>query len=153
MRTIGGDLIALAKAGHFDVIAHGCNCLHVMGGGLAAQIRRHFPQAYAADLATPLGAQSKLGTCSVAHIAIETGTLHVVNAYTQYDYGTERVQVDYDAVRNCMTWLGGTYSGQRIGLPKIGAGLAGGDWPLIEAIIRDTLSGENVTIVEFNGAA
>ena len=33
MRTIEGDLIGLAKAGHFDVIVHGCNCHNTMGRG------------------------------------------------------------------------------------------------------------------------
>ena len=28
-----GDLLALAEAGEFDVILHGCNCFNTMGGG------------------------------------------------------------------------------------------------------------------------
>ena len=41
------------------------------------------------------------------------------------------------------------YGGQRIAYPKIGAGLAGGDWSIISAIIREELAGENHTYVEF----
>ncbi len=84
MRTMTGDLIGLAKEGHFDVIAHGCNCQHVMGAGLAAQIRRHWPEAYAADLATPLGVSAKLGTCSFAVVRTGDSELHVVNAYSKF---------------------------------------------------------------------
>lgn len=154
MRTIEGDLIGLAKAGQFDVIAHGCNCMHVMEAGLAAQVRRHFPEAYAADLATPYGAEAKLGTCSAAEIAVGGGKLVVVNAYTQRRPSTGTpggVDVDYGAVRCCMAWIKSTYGGRRIGLPQIGAGLAGGDWGRISAIIADELAGEDVTIVIFSG--
>lgn len=152
MRTITGDLISLAKAGQFDVIAHGCNCMHVMGGGLAAQIRRHFPEAYAADLATPRGNPAKLGTCSMATVTTAAGNLDVVNAYTQLDFGAGRVQVDYAAVRSCMAWISSAYRGRRIGLPQLGAGLGGGDWRRIEAIIRDELGQEDLLIVQFAGA-
>jgi|LNFM01.1.fsa_nt_gb O-acetyl-ADP-ribose deacetylase (regulator of RNase III) len=154
MRTITGDLIVLAKAGAFDVIAHGCNCFHTMGGGIAAQIRQHFPEAFAADVATPYGARAKLGTCSVATVSVAGGhDLTIVNAYTQFEPsgGSGGVDVDYGAVAKAMAWIGAHYSGKRIGLPMIGAGLAGGDWATIEVIIRDALGGEDVTIVRFGG--
>jgi len=154
MHTISGDLIALAKAGRFDVIAHGCNCFHTMGGGLAAQVRRHFPEAYEADLATPYGDLDKLGTCSAA--VVERGGVRftIVNAYTQFRPSMGGgVDVDYDAVRGAMGWIKSRHAGARIGLPQIGAGLAGGDWALIGGIIGDVLGGEDVTIVTFSGVA
>ncbi len=154
MRTVNGDIIQLAKAGAFDVIVHGCNCFHTMGGGLAAQVKRHFPEAYDADLATPYGDRSKLGGCSVAEVATPAGRLAIVNAYTQFQPSMGRgVDVDYDAVRRAMAWLRAHYGGKRIGLPQIGAGLAGGDWSRIEAIIAAELGGEDVAIVIYGGGA
>jgi O-acetyl-ADP-ribose deacetylase (regulator of RNase III) len=153
MRTVKGDLIALARQGDFDVIAHGCNCFHVMGAGLAAQVKRHFPEAHAADLATPYGDRAKLGTCSVAGVTTRAGALSVVNAYTQFQPSMGHgIDVDYDAVRDAMAWLKAHYTGRRIGLPQIGAGLAGGDWVRIETIIAGELGGEDVSIVIFSGA-
>jgi len=73
----------------------------------------------------------------------------VVNAYTQFDWRGRGPKVDYAAVRSCMGWIKRHYSGRRIGLPRIGAGLAGGDWPTIAAIIEEELSGEDVILVEF----
>jgi len=154
MRTISGDLIALAKVGRFDVIAHGCNCFHTMGGGLAAQVRRHFPEAYEADLATPYGDRDKLGTCSSAVVERAGVRFTIVNAYTQFHSSMGGgVDVDYDAVRTAMGWIKSRHAGARIGLPQIGAGLAGGDWARIEGIVGDVLGGEDVTIVTFSGAA
>jgi O-acetyl-ADP-ribose deacetylase (regulator of RNase III) len=153
MRTMHGDIIRLATRGTFDVIAHGCNCFHAMGGGLAAQVKRHFPEAHAADMATPYGDRAKLGTCSVAVATTPAGALTIVNAYTQFQPSMGRgVDVDYDAVRDAMAWLKAHYAGKRIGLPQIGAGLAGGDWVRIEAIIARQLGGEDVSIVIFSGA-
>jgi len=44
------------------------------------------------------------------------------------------------------------FTGKRIGLPFIGAGLAGGDWDVIEDIINDELEGEDVTVVIWEGS-
>ena len=48
-----------------------------------------------------------------------------------------------------MQYIKKRYSGRRIGLPMIGAGLAGGDWSRISEIIEDELGDEDVTIVKF----
>lgn len=39
------------------------------------------------------------------------------------------------------------FHGKRIGYPKIGAGLAGGDWSILAAIINEELAGEDHTLV------
>jgi len=41
------------------------------------------------------------------------------------------------------------FSGQRIAYPAIGAGLAGGNWLPIAAIIAEALAGENHVFVEW----
>ena len=149
MQRIQGDLLQYAEDGHFDVIVHGCNCFCTMGAGIARSIKAQFPAAYAADLQTTAGDCTKLGTCTVAAIALEHGDLRVVNAYTQYHYRGKGRKVDYDAVRSRMAWIQANYPGLRIGLPKIGAGLAGGDWETIAHIIDEELAGEHVTLVEY----
>jgi O-acetyl-ADP-ribose deacetylase (regulator of RNase III) len=149
MKTIQGDLIRLASDGEFDVIVHGCNCFGTMGAGIAKGIKAAFPQAFAADRATERGSRDKLGTCSFAEISIGGGSLIVVNAYTQFDWLGRGPKVEYRAVRSCMRWIKARFSGRRIGLPKIGAGLAGGDWAIIAAIIDEELAGEDVTLVEY----
>lgn len=149
MKTISGDLIQLAKNGQFDLIAHGCNCFCTMGAGIAKAVKDVFPAAFQADEATQRGDRTKLGTCSFAEIALETSSLIVVNAYTQFDWRGRGPKVDYAAVRSCMRWIKQHYPGKKIGLPKIGTGLAGGDWPTVAAIIEEELTGEDVTLVEF----
>ena len=57
---------------------------------------------------------------------------------------------DYDAIRKVMRLIKIESTGQRIGYPKIGAGLAGGDWEIIAAIIEEELAGEDHTLFEYS---
>jgi len=150
MKNARGDLLALAKNGTFDVIAHGCNCFNGMGNGIAGQIKAQFPAAHAADMATKKGDKAKLGTCTTATIMVDDDrSFTIVNAYTQYTWSKKGQRVaDYDAIRACMRWMKTNYAGKRIGIPKIGAGLAGGEWSTIKAIVEEELAGEDVTLVE-----
>ena len=143
MQTEKGDLVQKALAGEFDVIVHGCNCFCTMGAGIAKTIKQVFPAAYQADLATTAGDQSKLGTYSAAQVEVAGKPLTIVNAYTQYHWRGPGPNVDYEAIRQVFRRVKHDYAGQRIAYPAIGAGLAGGDWVLIAAIIAEELVGEN----------
>lgn len=147
MKIVEGDLLLLAQQGHFDVIIHGCNCFHTMGGGIAYAVKSLFPEAYEADLETVRGAQDKLGTLSVAEVVRGEVKFLVVNAYTQFGFGGNRVNVDYAAVRQAMAEVKRRFSGMRTGYPKIGSGLAGGDWDTISKIIDEELLDEDHTLV------
>lgn len=149
MKTVSGDLIQLAMGGDFDLIVHGCNCFCTMGAGIAKGIRTAFPAAFDADRATSRGDRAKLGSCTFAEVDLNGTPLAVVNAYTQFDYRGSGPKVDYDAIRSCFRWIRQQHSGKRVGLPKIGAGLAGGDWERIAAILGEELAGEDVTVVEY----
>ena len=154
MKKIKGDLIKLALAGEFDVIVHGCNCFHTMNSGIARQMRETFPTAYSIDVeTTEKGDKSKLGSISavVVHNSNKEN-IWVVNGYTQFNYGYEGAKYcDYDAIRGVFTQVRRAFKNQdlRIGYPKIGAGLGGGDWKIISQIIDEELEGEDHTYVEY----
>ena len=149
MNEIYGDLVALAKQGAFDVIVHGCNCFCVMGAGIAKQIKMSFTEAWRADLNTVSGKLDKLGSLSYAYCGIGGGDgVIIVNAYTQYGYG-RGLQVDYTAIRSCMKQIRQQFAGKSIGMPIIGAGLGGGEWETIQAIIVEELKDEDLTIVRY----
>ena len=148
IKYVDGDLLDLASKGEFDVIAHGANCFCVMGSGIAPQIKAKYPDAYTADCATIKGDKAKLGTISYT----EKTKPIVVNIYSQYDTKGRRegkIDVDYDALRSGIRMMKEKFSGKRFGLPLIGAGLAGGDWNIIEKIIEEEMRGEYVTIVRY----
>lgn len=145
-----GDLIQLARDGHFDVIVHGCNCHCAMGAGIAKQIKKYFPEAWQADQQTKAGDKAKLGTYSFAEIKNTANRLTVINAYTQYDFSGTGVLVDYSALRKVFSQIKNEFGGRRIAYPKIGAGLAKGDWEIISGLIDQELESEDHTLVEYS---
>lgn len=149
MKVIQGDLLKAALEGRFNLIIHGCNCHCTMGAGIARGIKTLFPEAYEADRSTVKGDMTKLGTISWAQVERGEQEIIIINAYTQFDYTGAEVLVDYRAVRDCMKLVKQQFSGKRIAYPKIGAGLAGGEWSRIASIIEEELAGEDHTLVEF----
>jgi O-acetyl-ADP-ribose deacetylase (regulator of RNase III) len=148
MKSVTGDLLDLAEAGHFDVIMHGANCHCAMGRGIALTIKNRYPEVYAADCATVKSDRNKLGTVSTQKVRAHE--FIVANCYTQFDYYGNGVLADYDAIRACAREVKKRFAGQRIGYPKIGAGLAKGDWNVIKAILEEEFEGEDHTLVIWN---
>ncbi len=123
------------------IIVHQANTLNVFGAGIAAQIKRRYPEAYAADTKAAKENKNKLGSFSVGKVRNDLNK-YVVNLYGQ-DHITRGIRnTNYEALfsaleavyRSSSMWIVGYY---RIGIPYgMGCGLAGGDWPIVEAMIR-----------------
>lgn len=160
-KEIKGDLIELAKKGEFDVIAHGCNCFCTMGAGIAPQMAKAFYcDTFKLEKEHP-GNINKLGTIDYQSLPLDArespskAFITVVNAYTQYKYGRNHADgvenpFDYEAFTLCMRKINHRFKSKTIGLPQIGAGLAGGDWERIKSIIQKELSDCRVTVVIYN---
>lgn len=161
-----GDLIELAKRGEFDVIVHGCNCLSSMGAGIAPQMAKAFgcdrfemerwgstiEKLGCIDYETFVLGEKAIWSLSDYKNNRNEPELTVVNAYTQYKYGRNhrdgvQIPFDYEAFTICMRKINNVFAGKSIGLPKIGAGLAGGDWDRIKEIIQEELKDCDVTVV------
>lgn len=156
-KEIQGDLIQLALSGEFDVITHGCNCQCNMGAGIAPQMAKAFEcDRFDLENEKLKGAIQKLGNIDFKYVAIDANkTIAVVNSYTQFNYGKNHIDgtykpLDYEALILCMRKINYVFKGKHIGLPKIGAGLAGGDWNKIKQIIQTELKDCNVTVVIYN---
>ena len=149
MKIINGDITLLAN--NFDIIIHGCNCFNTMGAGVAKAIRKKFPLAYKTDCLTIKGDKSKLGTISYCRLNENNKELIIVNAYTQYHYWSKNndILLDYNALRNAFKLIKKEFGLQnkKIAFPKIGAGLARGNWEKIEKIIKEELINENITLI------
>jgi O-acetyl-ADP-ribose deacetylase (regulator of RNase III) len=142
---VKGNIVKLAQAGQYKAILQGCNCKNAMGSGLAPQIAKAWPEAYAADQATVSGDMSKLGKYTFFHDT-EVDVL-IFNCYTQFGY--DRLirghAVDYKAVATVFKSLNSLLASidrnakepdyRVVGIPMIGAGLAGGHWQAISTII------------------
>jgi O-acetyl-ADP-ribose deacetylase (regulator of RNase III) len=152
---VDGDLIKLALAGEFDVIAHGCNCFSTMGAGIAPQMAKAFGcDLYEMEKEThfPL---NKLGCIDYQVWWLDPDSeLIVVNAYTQYSYGRNHSDgvakpVDYHAILMCFKKMNEAFCGMHIGLPWIGCGLAGGERKIVKYLIKKYLKDCHVTVVNY----
>jgi O-acetyl-ADP-ribose deacetylase (regulator of RNase III) len=150
-----GNLITLAQQGEFDVITHGCNCFCTMGAGIAPQMAKAFGcHLFTLEAPYQRGNIDKLGRIDYKKVIVDSKELIVVNSYTQYNYGSNHIDgitkpIDYDALTLCMRKINNKFKGKHIGLPQIGAGLAGGDWNIIKEIIKNELKDCIVTVVIF----
>lgn len=153
MKIVKGDLIKLAEAGQFDVIVHGCNCFNTMGSGIAASLRRRYPQVYEEDLKTTFGDINKLGTFTTA----QAGNFTIVNAYTQYDFNRHGSRADvfeYTAFKLILEKLARSFpEGTRFGFPMIGTGLAAGNveriLTMLDSFAQLVEPTGSVTVVEY----
>lgn len=151
---VDGDLIALAQEGTFDVIVHGCNCFCTQKSGIAPQMVKAFDtNMYDLENISFKGDINKLGNIEY-HTRFSINNqenitkFHVVNAYTQYDYRGER-PINYNALIMCLIKINYIFKEKHIGLPKIGCGLAGGDWDFVKALIKIYLSDCKVTVINY----
>lgn len=164
---IEGDLIQMTKNGDFDVITHGCNCFSNMGAGIAVAMKNNFRVSYyplensetAGDInklgqidyqqfnISPIYKRIKIGDEVVISPDFGSKDVWIINSYTQYKPSVILKPLDYEALTLCMRKINHRFKGLHIGLPKIGAGLAGGDWEKIKSIIKTELCDCDVTIV------
>ena len=128
-----------AYAQDFDMFVHGCNAQGVMGAGVAKMVRSEFKFAYDAYMDVHAGGIGGLvvGDCIFA-VDPETGFV-VGNAITQLNYGTDRRQVNYEAVYRSLELVRDyaiRHDMRKIAMPMIGCGLAGGEWAIVHAMIQ-----------------
>ena len=145
LKTKYRDLLDAFDSNEIQIIIHGCNCFRSFGAGIAKSIKERYPEAYEADLNTGHGDKNKLGHYSYVKLSDDKT---IINAYTQYAYGRNKVNADYDAIRKVFILLEEKYRNSNIliGIPMIGAGLAGGDWETISNIINDVTPSLNIIL-------
>lgn len=154
MRTVVTGDITTAESG---IIVHCCNAQGVMGSGVAAAIRSKWPGVFQVyrEAYERAGNHLTLGDVHLAWVPSDSGDLFVANLIGQEFYGGKPgvVYVDYDAIRKGFRTLRGyierSSKPRPIHYPQLGAGLAGGDWSIIEKIIDEELEGLDHTLWMF----
>ena len=125
------------------IIAHGCNTQGVMGAGVAAIVRKRYSEAYHRYVQEHAINGLELGTVQFVQLYDQpdsSATKYIANCMTQEFTGTHKRQVNYEAVYTCFEQLRDfaiEHEFRDVSLPCIGAGLAGGSWTIIEAMLRD----------------
>ena len=130
------------------IIAHQVNCLGIMGGGIALQIKKKWPKVFEEykefieDWEYCNGGELPLGHCYTTDVSKERT---VVNIFGQNGIGG--MATDYDAVKRAFVELHEYLISDRlykvdsqipVGIPyKMGCGLGGGDWDIYRKMLQE----------------
>ena len=135
-----GDATAPDSQGA-GVIAHVCNDSGGWGKGFVLAISRRWQEPEAAYRRWARSGQ-KFGLGMVQLVKVEDH-LRVANMVAQHGYVSPAnpVAIRYDALAQCLSKLAGLIEeGTIIHMPRIGCGLAGGDWDQIEPLLEEHLA-------------
>jgi len=140
-----GDAIAAFFDEGYDVFMHVANCQCVMGAGIAKQVKQKIPELYDVDQGTSnMKPANKLGGYSAYAFGDDTDEFPLaINLYGQLRYGRGKRHINYAALtcavlNACGYILDGIDINKRVRVvcPKLGCGLAGGDWEIIKEILE-----------------
>lgn len=143
IRYVKGDLCAAPE----PLIIHGCNMQGVMGAGVARAIRAKWPIVYTTYRAwyESQFREFKLGV--VQTILVDDGK-YVANLLSQRYCGSDgRKYASYIAIVEGLTYIA-KQNWSRIAMPKIGCGLGGLNWTVVEALVDEVFAGIDVAIYE-----
>lgn len=137
-----------------NLICHQVNCQGVFGKGIAGQIKKLFPEVEKTYkkitkqwIEKAGGDTAKLlGAVSAQPVEQDGRWFLIANLYGQNDYGKKQFFTDYGALEKAMgeirAFLDARNKAETVAFPyKIGCGNAGGDWTVVEDIIKRVFEG------------
>ena len=145
IKIVDGDILQASE----NIIAHQVNCMSVMGGGIAKQIKDKYPKVfkdYKIYLSNSVFPIMVLGQC---HFVKVDNNKYVANLFGQYNYGTSKQQTDYKALEEALFTLKINAKDHylSVALPvNLGCGLAGGNWEVVYKMIEDVFHDYDVTL-------
>ena len=124
------------------LIVHGCNDLGAWGAGFVLALNNTFgdgPRKTYMEMPKHGGAYS---------VWRHSDAIAVANLITQQGvaYGGNSRPVQYDWIHDGLALLGAHFPDVGFVMPRIGSGLGGGDWNIIEAIVNSVLKNREVFV-------
>jgi O-acetyl-ADP-ribose deacetylase (regulator of RNase III) len=121
------------------------------GGAFARALRERYPQAQEDFRAWVREDPGRL-SLGEAHVGEVNEELFVATMIAQHGYGRSvRPRVRYAALKDCLTSVGvfAAANGCSVHIPRIGAGQAGGRWPLIRELVEETLTRHAIQVTVY----
>jgi O-acetyl-ADP-ribose deacetylase (regulator of RNase III) len=150
---VAGDATAPEGSGP-KIIAHVCNDAGGWGKGFVVAISRRWPDPEAAFRSWYRGRATNSFALGAVQLVPVAGDLHVANMIGQHGHrpNAEDPPVRYEAIETALGTLGETALGlgASVHMPRIGCGLAGGRWELIEPLIDKGLVRHGVAVTVYD---
>ncbi|WNG46948.1 macro domain-containing protein [Archangium minus] len=139
---VRGDLL---RQEGLNALAHGCNCAGAMGKGIAVEFRARFPRMYAEYKQRCADGRFKLGE-------VFTWTEEGVTVFNLGTQKTWRTKAELQAIESAVTLMVQEAEARgldKIGLPRIGAGLGGLPWESVRALLALIGERTHVNLIVF----
>ncbi|WP_437853982.1 macro domain-containing protein [Sorangium sp. So ce363] len=132
------------------IICHVCNDIGGWGRGFVVALSKKWPEPeaqYRAWHARGEAAGFRLGEIQIVSVK---GDLSVANMIAQHGVRSQHgvPPIRYDALERCLAMLAehARHVSASIHMPRIGCGLAGGEWPEVESIVQRTLCAAGLSV-------
>lgn len=139
IKNINGNIFDSTE----NLIVHQTNCIGVMGGGIALQIKRLYRNVFIEYLTLCNSYKEKSNLLGKIQVIAVSETRSIVNLFGQLDIGGVQ-DTDYVAFENGLKLLSEYMIKNKISsvaFPyKIGCGLGGGNWNFILKLIEKYMS-------------
>ena len=138
------------------VLVHVCNDRGGWGRGFVLALSRRYPDAerrYREWYAGRAANDFELGAVQFVPVG---GGLTVANRIGQHGYRREGglPPVRYEAIRTGLrtvaAFVQSLPAGTSVHMPRIGCGLAGGDWAVVEGIVSEALCGVGICVMVYD---
>jgi O-acetyl-ADP-ribose deacetylase (regulator of RNase III) len=152
---ISGDATQPEGSGH-KIIVHICNDIGRWGKGFVLAISKRWKEpekAYRKWYVSPVSDNRvELGKIQPVRVSDDITVINMIAQKGIYKSGGIP-PIRYEALRTCLTKAadyasGSAKSGATFHMPRIGCGLAGGNWSEIEKIINESLDDYDVFVYD-----
>ena len=158
MKERGQKMIQILSGNLFDtnaqIICHQCNRQGVMGSGVAAEVKRRYPEVFKEYCSFLKKPYVNLGSVLVVDCNEKRA---IANLIAQDKYGWGKQFTNYEALHQCLRDLkeivNDIYGGKvcKIAFPYgMGSVRGGGDWSTVYKIIEEELGDYDVEIWKLN---
>lgn len=137
----------------FKIIMHICNDIGAWGRGFVIAVSKKWPvaeQAYKQWFKSSEGFE--LGAVQYLDVEKNIGVANMIAQHGIRRKTTDKPPIRYDALKQCLQSVCILVQEKKASVhaPRIGAGLAGGDWEEIEKIIEEELCDKGIEVFVYD---
>ncbi len=142
------------------IIAHICNNKGGWGSGFVVPLGKKFPLAEKGYRRWATERPNNMPSFELGKVQLieAEDSIFVANMIAQHDMypvacsAGDIPPIRYDRVRQCLNKVAKMAKGKKasVHMPRIGCGLAGGTWQVIEGLIKETLLEQDIEVVIYS---
>ena len=139
-----------------SVICHCCNSIGAWGAGFVLPLGKKYPKAkdsYKKYIESNKG-KNILGTVDYVKVSNDIAVANIIGQPRLYPTKNGEIPLDYNALKNGFIDVIEKFTSHSIPfsvhMPRIGCGLAGGDWNIVENIIKKTFLQHKIEVFVYD---